>query len=905
MALKSWSLCLSILCMSLSYFNHAISLHNETDRLALISFKDSIQQDPFQVLSSWNNSLHFCNWYGISCSLRHPNRVIALNLGSQRLVGSLSPHIGNLSFLRRIDLQTNSFHDQIPQEIGRLRHIQYINLGNNSFQGNIPSNLSHCSNLIYLRLTYNQLVGSIPLELGSLTKLEHLVMARNNFTGNIPPSIENLSSLSEISLAYNGIQGQIPKEFSQLRNLNYFLFQGNNLIGEIPSGIFNISELEYFFVQSNRLNGSIPYDVGLTLPKLKYFTVSSNRFSGAIPISMSNASMLEQISFQYNQFSGLIPKQLGMLRYLQILSFYFNQLQDDLSSINSLTNCSYLEVAHFGANFLTGTVPISIANLSKDLYFLSVADNQLHNTIPLGIENLINLRFFLFGGNYFSGPLLINFGKFQQLEELDLRSNRFTGKIPSSIGNLSFVSYLRLGFNNLHGSIPSSLGSCPNLILLDLALNNLIGPIPRQVVSLSSLSILLDLSGNALNGPIPSEVGMLQNLVQLDLSNNRLSGMIPNAIGKCLGLEQLHLQGNSLGGEIPPVLISLRGLRELDISRNNLKGRIPDSLAELHGLSYLNLSFNELQGEVPKHGTFLNANVVSLVGNKGLCGELSKATNGFSEANIVGVGSYGSVYKGLLEQTRKQVAVKVLNLQQRGASNSFISECQALGAIRHRNLLKLLSVCSSIDFEGNDFKALIYEYMANGSLEKWLHAQNVGEDGQERESRNLKLIDRLNIAIDIATAIEYLHSGSSTIVIHGDLKPKYGMGEPVSTKGDIYSYGIPLLEIFTGKRPTDDFFKVDLNLRTFVERSLPYELTNIVDPNIILVEDGGGESFKDAILFVLRIGVACTMEQPGERMEMRDVINELQKIKSSYLKGLLVQNPENAYQFGGPSSSHV
>ncbi|KDP33401.1 hypothetical protein JCGZ_12857 [Jatropha curcas] len=920
----------------------------------------------------------------------------------------------------RINLQNNSFHGQIPEEIGNLRRIQDIELANNSFQGNIPSNLSRCSNLLQLRLFNNKLVGRIPMELGSLPKLELLVLAKNNLTGNIPPSIGNLSSIWLLSLGRNGFQGQIPKEISLLKNLQSFLFQENNLIGDIPSGIFNISKLEYCHGNKNKLNGSIPSDLGLTLPKLKHLVLQDNRFTGAIPISLSNASMLEQIDFVANKFSGFVPKQLGVLPHLRYVGFSNNQLQGDLSFIDSLTNCSNLKYLEFSSNFFKGTVPNSIANLSKDLEMLSVRENQLHNVIPLGVENLINLRFFLFGANYFSGPLLIDFGKFQRLHMLDLGGNKLTGTIPYSIGNLSFLTFLDLSFNNLHGSIPSSLGSCHNLNFLALSQNNLSGPIPSQLITLSSLSIVLDLSGNKLTGPVPSKIFTLNNLAQLDLSNNKLSGMIPNSIGKYLSLEQLYLQENSFGGNIPLVLTSLTGLRELDISSNNLSGQIPDSFANLHGLNYFNLSFNQLKGEVPKHGIFLNASVVSLQGNVGLCGgipelklppcafqtsnknnrsfplkviisvvfaviffsllicfwyrkkftsknismpsfshkflrisyaELFKATNGFSVANIIGVGSYGSVYKGFLEQSRIQVAVKVLNLQQRGASNSFLSECQALRATRHRNLLKLLSVCSSIDSEGNDFKALIYEFMENGSLEKWLHAQSVGEDGQERESRNLKLIDRLNIAIDIATAIEYLHTGSSTIVIHGDLKPsnvlldenmtahigdfglakivstiygdtmnpstslaikgsigyvapEYGMGEPVSKKGDVYSYGILLLEMFTGKRPTDDFFKDDLNLHTFVERSLPYEVTNIIDRNIILVEDGG-ESFKDAILFVLRIGVACTMEQPGERMEMQDVINELQKVKSSYLKGLLVQNPRNAYQFGGPSSSHI
>ncbi|KAJ9167171.1 hypothetical protein P3X46_021841 [Hevea brasiliensis] len=995
-------------CLCSFKFNPATCLQNETDRLALISFKKAILQDRFQVLNSWNDSLHHCNWHGVSCGRRHPDRVVALNLNSQDLVGSLSPYVGNLSFLRLMNFQNNSFHGQIPQEIGRLRRLRYLILSNNSFQGNIPTNLSHCSNLKFLDLIDNRLVGNIPAELDSLRKLGALGLGRNKLTGSIPPSIGNLSSLWQIFLGENDLKGQIPEEISRLGNLENLAFTDINVTGEIPPGLFNISSISEISVDNNQLHGRLPSDIGLTLPNLRALRFSDNRFTGPIPISLSNASALKEISIQSNRFSGLVPKEFGMLQHLMYLEFAQNQLQDDLSLFNSLTNCTILTYIDLSSNFLKGTLPNSVANLSKHVQVLSLSENQLHNAIPLGIVNLPNLRFFDLSSNYLTGPVLVDFEKLGRLEYLVLENNKFTGIIPSSIRYLSFLSFVFMKFNNFNGSIPASLATCRNLIVLDLSHNSLSGSIPPEVIGLQSLSILLDLSGNGLTGPVPSEIGLLQNLAQLDLSDNRLFGIVPSTIGKCSSLELLRLQGNSFDGEIPQVLSALQGLLELDISRNNFSGGIPDSLTQLRGLKYLNLSFNQLHGMVPKRGIFLNASAVSLMGNNDLCGgitemklpsclitnskknnlslalkvtipvvvaaiffgllvcslifwhrkrisrkknismpsfehqflrisyaELLKATDGFSLANIIGVGSYGSVYKGFLEQVGIEVAVKVLNLQRRGASNSFMSECQALRTIRHRNLLKLLSVCSSIDFEGYDFKALIYEFMVNGNLEKWLHGRNVGEDGQEGESGNLKLIDRLNIAIDIATAIEYLHNGSSSTIIHGDLKPsnvlldeemtahigdfglakivssisgevhryqssstaikgsigyvapEYGLGDPVSKEGDVYSYAILLLEMFTGKKPIDESFKDDLNLHTFVETNLPDRVMEIVDPRIAF-EDGGG-SFKDCILSVMRIGVACSVEQPGERMKMRDVISELIKIRCSYLKESLNQ----------------
>ncbi|KAB2010696.1 hypothetical protein ES319_D10G259200v1 [Gossypium barbadense] len=965
-------------------------------------------------MESWNSSIHFCQWIGVTCGRKHP-RVTKLKLRVLKLSGSLSPYIGNLSFLRELDLAGNSFYNQIPREIGGLRRLGALDLSNNSINGEIPSNLSACSKLILVDMSNNQLTGEIPSLLGLLSNLKNLVFFNNSLRGNIPPSLGNLSSLEKLGLTYNALSGIIPEALGELRNLRFFGCTGNAISGIIPVTMFNLSNIRDFDIGINKIRGTLHSDLEINMPHVEFFSVWGNHISGQIPNSLFNATYLEFLQLDKNRFTGNVPslEKLDKLFNLALGGNHLGQRREgDLNFLCTLVNNTKLGFVNVAENNFGGEFPECISNFSSNLRGLGMGGNNIWGRIPDRIGNLINLEVISVSINQLSGPIPFNIGSLQKLKQFSADNNGLSGTIPHSIGNLIALTELDLSSNNLQGSIPSGLGNCKNLILMDLSYNNLSGPIPSEILGLSSLSIVLSLSSNSLTGELAVEVEKLKNLGTLGVSHNRLSGLLPKNLGSCVSLEKLFLEGNLFEGPIPSSLSSLRGLEALDLSDNNLSSGIPEFLERFGALTYLNLSFNDFEGVIPSEGVFKNASATFIEGNSKLCGgipelhlsrcnsktsantslklkiaiivvisgvtlvfsifliiwfrkkkeqkptttlvensllqlsyqSILRATNGFSPQNLVGSGSFGSVYKGIIEANGAVIAVKVFNLLNHRASRSFLVECEALKNIRHRNLVKVLTAISSIDYKGNDFKALVYEFMENGSLEDWLHP-SVGMNKPET-MRNLNFFQRFNVAIDVANALEYLHHRCETPIIHCDLKPsnvlldgemvghisdfglakilsgdkpnfstnesssvglrgtigyappEYGMGSELSRNGDVYSYGILLLEMLTGKRPTNERFTEGLSLHNFVKTALPDRVVEIIDP-ILLQESVRGGIVADITLnennlgndihlqclnSIFEIGLTCSTESPSERMDMSNVITKLCSIREKFLR---------------------
>ncbi|XP_052210314.1 LRR receptor-like serine/threonine-protein kinase ERECTA [Diospyros lotus] len=912
-----WRLLLLFLCCWLSFFGFVFSDDGNT----LLEIKKSFR-DVDNVLYDWSAdsapSSDYCSWRGVTCDNLTLN-VVALNLSGLNLDGEISPAVGKLKSLLSIDLRGNRLSGQIPDEIGDCSSMKSLDLSFNELYGDIPFSVSKLKQLEYLILKNNQLIGPIPSTLSQIPNLKLLDLAQNKLSGEIPRLIYWNEVLQYLGLRGNNLVGTLSPDICQLTGLWYFDVRNNSLTGSIPQNIGNCTAFQVLDLSYNQLSGEIPFNIGFL--QVATLSLQGNQLSGEIPSVIGLMQALAVLDLSCNMLSGPIPPILGNLTYTEKLYLHGNKLTGPIPP--ELGNMSKLHYLELNDNQLSGCIPPELGKLT-DLFDLNVANNHLVGPIPDNLSSCTNLNSLNVHGNKLNGTIPPAFEKLETMTYLNLSSNNLRGNIPIELSRIGNLDTLDISNNKISGSIPSSLGDLEHLLKLNLSKNNLDGFIPVEFGNLRSV-MDIDLANNHLSGPIPEEFGQLQNLFLLKVENNNLSGDVVSLMN-CLSLGVLNVSYNNLVGNIPTSNNFSRFSPDSFIGNPNLCGywlgspchashppeRVTISKAAILGIALGALVILLMilvaalrphnptpfpEGSLDKPVNYWPPKLVILNMNMALhvYEDIMRMTENLSEKYIIGYGASSTVYKCVLKNC-KPVAIKKLYSQHPRCLKEFETELKTVGTIKHRNLVSLQGY--SLSSTGN---LLFYDYMENGSLWDLLHGST--------KKQKLDWNTRLRIALGAAQGLTYLHHDCSPRIIHRDVKssnilldkdfeahltdfgiakslctsksytstyimgtigyidPEYARTSRLTEKSDVYSYGIVLLELLTGRKAVHN----ESNLHHLILSKTENDaVMDTVDPEIVATCKDLG-----AVKKVFQLALLCTKRQPSDRPTMHEVARVL------------------------------
>ncbi|KAK9735622.1 hypothetical protein RND81_04G216400 [Saponaria officinalis] len=816
-----------------------------------------------------------------------------LDIRGSYFEGSIPDSVKNLRKLKFLGLSGNNLTGKLPSELGELSSLETMIIGYNYFVGSIPKEFGKLSNLQYLDLAVGTLSGQIPAEIGMLQKLDTVFLYQNNFEGKIPAELGNLSSLSYLDLSDNLISGEIPKSFGNLKNLQLLNLMCNHLTGEVPNEIGVLTNLQVLNLWQNSLTGPLPVNLGIN-SSLEWVDVSSNSLSGDIPPGLCDSGNLTKIILFNNTFSGPIPLGLSKCESLVRVRVQNNQISGTIpSGLGTLPKLERLELEN---NNLTGKIPVDFS-LSLSISFIDVSSNHLESFLPSGVLSIPTLQTFKASKNSLDGRLPNQFQDCPSLNVIDLSHNRLSGEIPKSIASCEKMVTLNLRGNRLSGEILHSLAGMPTLAVLDLSNNSLTGEIPENFGTSPTLETL-NLSYNKLEGPIPS-TGVFVSINPSELTGN--AGLCGGVLLPC---SRIHSRSSprSKTKRVNHIIIGFAvGIAViLGVGLAFLAGRLVYRRWYLYSSS-VEEWFSRNNKEWPwrliafQRLNFTSAEILACI----------------KETNVIGMGGNGIVYKAEIQKPHSVIAVKKLwrSPCDVETGDNLLAEVDLLGRLRHRNIVKLLGY-----LHNENEVIIVYEYMPNGSLGTALH-------GTKQCPKNNMLVDwvsRYNIAFGVAQGLAYLHHDCHPSVIHRDIKsnnilldenfeariadfglarmmlnedktvsmvagsygyiaPEYGYSLKVDEKSDIYSFGVVLLELITGKKPLDPSIGEAIDLVDWMRAKIREnrDTNEVLDPDI----SGQCKYIQEEMVLVLRIALLCTAKLPKERPSMRDIITMLREAK--------------------------
>ncbi|CAN1139290.1 LRR receptor-like serine/threonine-protein kinase FEI 1 [Linum perenne] len=500
-----------------------------------------------------------------------------------------------------------------------------------------------------------------------------------------------------------------------------------------------------------------------------------------------------------------------------------------------------------------------------------------------------------------SGPISADLGKLEHLRILALYNNNFYGNIPSDLGNCSELQGIYLQGNYLSGVVPSELGNLSELQYLDISSNSLSGSIPPSLGKLSKL-VNFNVSNNFLTGPIPSE-GSLSKFPDSSFAGNKdLCGRQINSACKddsrssnsSSGSQSALSQGGkkryparllvsafaTIGALLLVALMCFWGcFLYKKFGRNESSSIAMDVSGGLY-FAALGASIVMFHGDLPYSSK-----------------DIIKKLETLTEEHVIGCGGFGTVYKLAMDDGNVFALKRIVKMNE-GFDRFFERELEILGSIKHRYLVNLRGYCNS-----PTSKLLIYDYLPGGSLDEVLHER----------SEQLDWDARLNIIVGAAKGLAYLHHDCSPRIIHRDIKssnilldgnlaarvsdfglaklledeeshittivagtfgylaPEYMQSGRATEKTDVYSFGVLVLEVISGKRPTDaSFIEKGLNIVGWLNYlATENRQREIVDPHC----EGLQSACFDALL---SIAIRCVSSSPDERPTMHRVVQLLE-----------------------------
>ncbi|GMH06657.1 hypothetical protein Nepgr_008497 [Nepenthes gracilis] len=854
-----------------------------------------------------------------------------LYVGSNGFQGEIHKNLADAcGTLVEIDLSLNNLSGTIPPGFASCSLLETFDVSYNNLSGELPVDVfMKMNNLKRLRLAFNNFVGMLPETL--LTSLESLDLSSNNISGQIPPGIcqSAKNSLKELYLPNNLLIGPIPSSIGNCSQLVSLDLSFNYLTGIIPLSLGSLSKLKDLAVWMNQLHGEIPKEL-MYLQSLENLILDYNQLTGTIPSGLSNCTSLNWISLSNNRLGGEIPSWIGGLDNLAILKLGSNSLYGNIPP--ELGDCKSLLWLDLNSNLLNGTVPPALAKQSgnmpgglvlgkKFVYLKNDGSKECHGAGNLlkfagirqnALDRIPTRRSCNFTRIY-KGNTQPNFNHNGSMIFLDLSYNLLEGSIPKELGAMYYLSVLDLAHNNLSGQIPEELGGLKNVGILDLSYNHLSGPIPQSWTGLTWLTEI-DLSNNELSGMIPDS-GQFETFPAYRFYNNSgLCGYPLPACGKSTTSNASRgpkRRGKaSLAGSVAlGLLFSLFCIFSLIVVGVEVKKRKKKKKQDSRHIDSISHSANanigwKLTGA--REALSINLATFEKPLQKLTFADLLEATNGFHNDSLIGSGGFGDVYKAQLKDGSVVAIKKLVHVSGQG-DREFTAEMETIGKIKHRNLVPLLGYCKV-----REERLLVYEYMKYGSVEDIL---------RDRKKTGIKLnwAARRKIAIGAARGLAFLHHNCIPHIIHRDMKssnvlldenlearvsdfgmarlmsaldthlsvstlagtpgyvpPEYYQSFRCTTRGDVYSYGVVLLELLTGKQPTDSSDFGDNNLVGWVKQNAKVRISDVFDPLLMKEEP----SLEIELLQHLKVACACLDDRSWRRPTMIQVLAMFKEIQA-------------------------